>query len=717
VNLAEALVQALPELPMQTVAKRKARFSPDVIVREEQDENGDPIAVIYVPEHAWMLRVPQIQYQLLQLFDGERSLLEVAHEFESQTGAAISEEQLRQFVADLDDTGIWYKSALERNITLSQKLAAERSKRIKQKSKFADVSHIMFKGWDPDRFFDWTAKKFAFVYTTWFTLLTLGLFAFMTWIWIDQWSQISHDTILYYTFTQKTGTDLAEFWVLFLIMAFFHESAHGVTCKHYGGAVHNMGFMLIYLAPAFMVEITEIWVRAGRVQRMMAIIAGIWMEMIFCAVATVIWWGTPPGTTVHEIAYKFMLITGFMVIIMNVNPLIKLDGYYALGELTGIADLKEKSTAFVSGWVKKNVFRLPVEFDYVPPKRRWLYVPYALLSGVYSYGLLFVVCRFLFNVLSRFTPEWAFLPAGFVAWKIFRSRIIRLVAFMKTVYLDKREKVLRHASRRQKAFATVAALLLLLLPVFRKTIDAPFVLESRSKAIVRAELPGLVEAVYVHEGERVTGGTPILRMKSMAVESEVGAARASLDLSDARAMEALLRYADLGAANSNVARSRSVYAGAMEESRMLEPASSIAGTVTSPRVRDLQGRFVAAGTVLAEVDDETALRARVYLAEYDIRELHPAAAVSLLLKSSSRLFRGTVDSIAIAPSTIPEGLVEQTKYAGLKAPPLYVVDVNVTNPGTLRTGMSGNAKIMVRRCSLLQTIFENARDFADRRFW
>ena len=716
-NLAEALEQALPELPLQTVAKRKPRFSPDVIVREEKDENGDPIAVIYVPEHAWMLRAPQIQYQLLQLFDGERTLLEVAQEFEAQTGAAISEEQLRQFVADLEDTGVWYKSALERNITLSQKLAAERSKRIKQKSKFADVSHIMFKGWDPDRFFDWTAKKFAFVYTTWFTLLTLALFAFMTWIWIDQWSQISHDTILYYTFTQKTAADLAEFWVLFLIMAFFHESAHGVTCKHYGGAVHNMGFMLIYLAPAFMVEITEIWVRAGRFHRLMAIIAGIWMEMIFCAVATVIWWGTPPGTTVHEIAYKFMLITGFMVIIMNVNPLIKLDGYYALGELTGIADLKEKSTAFVSGWVKKNIFRLPVEFDYVPLKRRWLYVPYALLSGVYSYGLLFAVCRFLFNVLSRFTPEWAFIPAAFVAWKIFHSRIIRLVAFMKTVYLDKREKILRRATWNQKAFATAAALLLLLLPVFRKTIDAPFVLEPRSKAIVRAEVPGLVEAVYVDEGQRVTGGTPILRLRSVAVDSEVGAARAGLELNEAQKNEALLRYTNLGAANSNVARSRTVYAGAIEQSRMLQPESPIAGTVTSARVRDLQGRFVAAGTELAEVDDETALRARLYLAEYDVRELHLAAAVSLLLKSSSSPIRGSVESIAVAPSTIPDGLVEQTKYAGLKAPPLYVVDVNVTNPGTLRAGMSGSAKIMARPCSLLQMMFENVRDFADRRLW
>src|SRR4051794_23555794 len=117
-NLAEALVRALPELPTKVVSKRKPRFNPSAIVREENDENGDPVAVIYIPERGWTLRSPKIQYELLCLFDGERSYAEILEQFHERTGAEITEEQLKQFVTESAETGLWYESAQERNLTL-----------------------------------------------------------------------------------------------------------------------------------------------------------------------------------------------------------------------------------------------------------------------------------------------------------------------------------------------------------------------------------------------------------------------------------------------------------------------------------------------------------------------------------------------------------------------------------------------------------------------
>jgi putative peptide zinc metalloprotease protein len=109
--------------------------------------------------------------------------------------------------------------------------------------------------------------------------------------------------------------------------------------------------------------------------------------------------------------------------LINLNPLIKLDGYYILTEILRIPDLKEQSTSLVTNWVKRNIFRLPVVVEYVPRRRRWLYVPYAILSGIYSYGLLFFVIRFARNVFRGYSPEWAFVPALLLAYFIFRSRI------------------------------------------------------------------------------------------------------------------------------------------------------------------------------------------------------------------------------------------------------------------------------------------------------
>lgn len=133
-----------------------------------------------------------------------------------------------------------------------------------------------------------------------------------------------------------------------------------------------------------------------------------------------------------------MMITGLISILVNWNPLMKLDGYYILCDLLDLIQLKENSTAFVSAWVKKHIWSLPVEVPYVPRRRRVWYAVYAILSGAYSYMILYVVARFAGNIVRNFSPEWGFIPEILVALLIFRSRIRLLGNFMKFLYLDKK---------------------------------------------------------------------------------------------------------------------------------------------------------------------------------------------------------------------------------------------------------------------------------------
>ena len=65
----------------------------------------------------------------------------------------------------------------------------------------------------------------------------------MVWMWADKFGEIWSDSFAFYNFTAKSTWDLVEFWFLFGAMAFFHETGHGLTCKHFrrpGGedAVH-----------------------------------------------------------------------------------------------------------------------------------------------------------------------------------------------------------------------------------------------------------------------------------------------------------------------------------------------------------------------------------------------------------------------------------------------------------------------------------------------
>jgi len=716
-NLAEALVQALPELPTEVVANKKFKFNSELVIREETDDNGQPVYVVFVPSHCAMYYFERAQWLLFQLFNGERDFAEVAQAYLEQTGVTISEQDVREFAYSSVDTGLWYESPQERNITLSQKLKAERQRRLKRKGKFADLSHIIFQGWDPDRFLTWVNKHFSFIYTTWFTLLTLGLFAVMAVIWIDRWSEIGRDTIQYYTFTEKTAGDLLEFWLLFLFMAFFHESAHGLTSKHYGASVHNMGFQLIYLAPAFAIEITELWARVGRRERLFAIIAGVWIEMVFCGIATIVWWGSSPGTGIHEWAYKLMMITGIIVLIVNLNPLMKLDGYYAFAEIVGVSELKERSTAFLSGWVKHNLFGLPVQYDYVPFRRRLLFVPYAILSGAYSYVLLFAVSRFTYNVFHRFTPEWAFLPAGLVAWKIFKSRILRFLSFMKTVYLHNMEKLKVVTSPAARLTMASVILVLLLIPAFRKTADAVFVLEPSQRATLRATVSGQVVKVTADENTTVEAGQPLLVLRNSNVESQVARARTDLLLAEGEKTKVQLRSALLGSTQSELERARTVDVAAQRQAAELTVSSPISGVVVTPHVKDLEGTSIGPGALIANIEDISSLRARLYLPENEVREIAAGAPVSILLHAYFRPVRGRVNAIGVAPAELPGGLVATNQYKGLRPPAYYLIEVLVPNHGDLRSGMSGQAKVYLHRQSLAGKVWEALRDAAARRLW
>ena len=596
-NLNQALNVALPEIPARTLAQRYPRLDPDVTFKEHL-EDGEVVVRIYAPSTGLMYTLPEKNWNLIRLFDGKRSYEDIATLYSAQNGVQYDAAQVREFAGDLEASDFWYKTTQERNILLMQQSAEERQKMLKVKSRYADISMILFPAFNPDKFitrlYGWT----IWIYTPWFTILTLLAFAFAAGLTISHWSEIGRDTVQFYNFSDKTWGDVAVLYGLGMLVVTAHEYAHAHTCKHYGGRVPSMGFALIYLTPAFYTDTTEGAVQATRYQRLVISLAGVWMELMICAVATPIWWGTPPNTLVHDGAYFLMLLTGITSILVNWNPLMKLDGYHMLCEILGIADLKEASTAYVSAWVKHHIWRLPVEVPYVPKRRRLGFVVYALLSGIYSYAVLFLVAGFVGNVFRNFDPQWSFIPEVGAVLLIFRSRIRLLGNFMKFVYLDKKDRV--HAwftVPRSIGIAAVAALLIFL-PLSRDSVTGRFVLEPQIEAQVRAAVPGMVAAVYAEEGEQVVAGAPLLKLRNVPLQSQVSRANADYALATERATSAVLRFSDMGSTAVDRDRLGLERGELAKAAANLEVTSPISGTVLTPRVQDRLGSYVTEGSTL-----------------------------------------------------------------------------------------------------------------------
>jgi putative peptide zinc metalloprotease protein len=716
-NITRALNAALPEIPARAIAQHYPRLDPRFTFREHLDD-GERVIRVYIPSVGAMYKFPPQNWALVQLFDGKRTCGEVAALYSQQTGIEYTAEAIREFADDLEAAEFWYKTSQEKNILLMQKSSEERRKLLKTKSRYGDFSEILFPAVNPDRFLTWLDEYTSFIYTPWFTFVTLTAFALSTGITITHWSEIGRDTLEFYNFSHKTWGDVAQLYFVAVWVLFLHEIGHGHACKHYGARVPAMGFALIYLAPAFYTDTTEGEVKGTRYQRLVISLAGVWAELMVYAIVTPIWWGTPPDTPVHNAAYFLMLITGIAAALVNWNPLIKLDGYYMLCEILGIVDLKEASTAYVSGWVKRHIWGLPVEVPYVPKRRRLGYVAYALLSGFYSYTVLYIVARFVGNVFRNFNPEWSFVPELATAGLIFRSRIRLLVNFMKFVYLDKKDRVRAWFTPRRSLAIAAGLAAVLLLPLRRDSVAGRFILEPSTRAVVHAVVPGIVTKVYAEEGESVVKGEPLLQLRNLPLQSRLAHVEADYIVASGRARSAALRYGNFGPAVKEQERLARQTSELSSEAANLELKSPISGVVLTPRVNDRVGAYVTEGTELAEVADLGQLRARIYVSEHDMYKLRVGSRASLEVEGTFK--KRNAQALAISPvsTEIDPGLTGQTQYKGMRPPNFYSADLLVANPdGKLKPGMNGTARVYGQRRSLAGFILQEVMNFVGRKVW
>jgi putative peptide zinc metalloprotease protein len=707
-NLSEALDAALPEIPRTRLSRKNPpRVDPDLIIREDVTD-GEPIVSVYQRSTANLLRLKPTQWQLARLFDGVRSYEEIAAAFQTETGIPLSPEEVQTFAENMDEGGFWYQNPQEKNIAMNEKLAAQRSRRVQSHSSF-NVAHISFSAWDPDRYLTRLDQKIGkYVYNRWFTLFAVLLFLFQAVVFTVKWNVIGPDIPVYYNFSKKTVGDLVEFWWLLMVIGFVHESSHGLTCKHFGGEVHSMGLMFLYLTPAFYVDVTESWVSASRLQRMATIIAGIWVEMILCGAATIVWTNTQPGEWAHDFCYKLILLTGLAVVVVNLNPLIKLDGYYFFAEWVRVPDLKERSTTFLTGWVQRHIFRLPVDVPVVSRRRAPLFFFYALASGLYSYLLLLFFVRFSYNVFFHWFAELALVPAALLGFVIFRSRLRSLRSFARDFY---RTNVAAFRLTPLRAALAGALLALLFVPIVRERENAYFVIEPKETHQVHAGVPGKVVAVYVKEGDPVRSGQVIARLQSMNAASASEEAASLVASSQARVVTAELQHSGLGGALAAQQAARDSSATAREEGAHLAVVAPAAGVVATEDPQSLLNRDVTTGEPLLTIVDPTQLVARLFVPVSEMDRVRVGDPVSLQLPfqfSEIHARLGTMEGSAVP---LPAGLIANQGYKGIALPAFYTTRIPLeAKEGEVRPGLSGEAKIFGARHSLayrLAILFAN----------
>jgi len=130
-------------------------------------------------------------------------------------------------------------------------------------------------------------------------------------------------------------------WATLIAVTALHECGHGLTCKHYGGEVREVGFLLMFFTPCFFCNVSDAWLFRERSKRIWVTLAGGYCDLFMWALAVFAWRVLQPGTLPSHLAWVVLTVCGGRIF-FNFNPLMKLDGYYLLGDALGVVNLQRR---------------------------------------------------------------------------------------------------------------------------------------------------------------------------------------------------------------------------------------------------------------------------------------------------------------------------------------------------------------------------------------
>ncbi|MBI2430277.1 MAG: efflux RND transporter periplasmic adaptor subunit [Ignavibacteriales bacterium] len=519
------------------------------VTASRQQNAGDVTYVLKDPLSGKFFRCGEAEKFIAEQCDGKTSVDAILRRTKEKFNAPLSAELLQSFLNNLEKNNL-----LETDETL--KKVGKKKKRIN-----GNLLYLRFEAFDPDSFFTRIGPIVKPFFTKQFIVFSSTTILLAVLILLNDWGQFSQDLSRLYQFSS-----IPLFMFLTFIVISLHECAHGLTCKYFGGEVHEMGFMLIYFQPAFYCNVSDAWLFPEKAKRLWVSFAGPYFELFLWSLAVLMWSVTAADTWVNHFALIVMTGSGIKTL-LNFNPFIKYDGYYLLSDYLRIPNLRKKSFRFVGAHIKKFIGLEYVLDESATARHRMIYFVYGSIASIGSFSLLAYVTVSLGDFLIQNQQPLALALATTLLGVRFRKKFRRLFGGSnalddeedfgdsdqqterKTSSTERHSKEKSHSrprtfvvneegiviedsqrrsekkekeekegkktdSNKRKKILWVAVAVIVILLFFVPVelgISGPFTILPIHNADVRSQIDGIVEEIYVTEGDLVKEGDIIAR--------------------------------------------------------------------------------------------------------------------------------------------------------------------------------------------------------------
>jgi putative peptide zinc metalloprotease protein len=654
------------------------------LILVEQTYRGEQSFVIKDPETRKYFRFRPVEITVMQTLDGEHTAAEAAAGLQAD-GIRVSPAAVEKFAAKLSAMGLCERTLGERSVLQMERLRAERRRRLGKGLFQGDILRLRWSVGDPDKLLDRWLPRLRFFFSRSFIVLSIVLFALYFLVIGLKWNEFSQALADLYTL--KFGVaDYAILWATGTVIIIFHELGHGFTCKYFGGRVHEIGAMLIYFEPAFFCNVNDAWTFPERSARLWVTAAGSWIQFAIAGVAAVVWWAATPDTVVSQVSFAAVLIGGIVTVLLNINPLIPLDGYYALSDYLEVPNLRQRSAAHLSWLLKTRVLRLDAPEPPADPRERRIFLTYGALSAIYIALIL------LFCAVNSY--GWLSRTLGGLGGLIFLVGAVVVVRRQLQGWGQAAMMAIRkhgpgwkpRLMQRRVLAAGLGLILIGMLVPWPITVSGPFTVAPGSLVSLTAPDSGVVTRVNVREGVRVEPGASVLQLRNFELEREQIALRRqadSLSIASVRA-RAEERMDDVARLESVRAVEAARLAGLEEQVQALRLRANGPAVVLSARPEELIGRWVSPGETLLQLGQPDTVEVRIALAGAGTSAVRVGQTVRLLPDASARSMRSTLTQVSATadPSHSLEGRVR------------------LAEAGFWRPGMTGRARITLQQSNL-----------------
>lgn len=280
-----------------------------------------------------------------------------------------------------------------------------------------------------------------------------------------------------------TPQGLIAFFLALSIVKVLHEFGHALAAKTMGCSVHSMGIAFMIFWPILYTDTTDTWRLPKRTQRIWVGVAGIMVELAIAVLCLFLWHILPAGN-LRNICFLLATITWAMTLLVNLNPLMRFDGYFVFSDIWRVENLQERSFALGRWWIRRTFFGF---CDEPPEAEKKLLIIYCFSAWLYR---LFLVMTIGYLIYAMFFKLLAIiLVCTYIVTSLLKPIMKELIYFMKN-----RKEAKEKSRQRATLLGMVGIILILFLP-WSRTIDAPALLETDTLIPFYANADGKIKKI------------------------------------------------------------------------------------------------------------------------------------------------------------------------------------------------------------------------------